>query len=66
MKIQYGVYQIIQDRKLAIERNKTTREVMHDISSVLRAEGCTSYEFQRYLRERGYPINSNNVYPMSP
>lgn len=66
MKIQYDVYQVIQDRKGAIERMNTTREVMRDIGSAMRAEGCNSHEICRFLRERGYPINSNNVYPMNP
>ncbi|MDC1286288.1 CoA-binding protein [Gammaproteobacteria bacterium] len=66
MKIQYDVYQIIQDRKLAIERNKTTRQAMIEISYSLRTYGRSGAEIREYLREQGYPINSNNVYPINP
>jgi hypothetical protein len=66
LKIQYDVYQIIQDRQQAIERMKTTREAMRDISYSLRTYGRSGAEIREYLRERGYPINSNNIYRINP
>ena len=66
MKIQYDVYQIIQDRKLAIERNKTNRQAMIEIGYSLRTYGRSGAEIREYLREQGYPINSKNVYPIRP
>ena len=66
MKIQYDVYQAIEHRKRAIERMKTTREEMRDISYSLRTYGRSGAEIREYLRERGYPINSNNVYRINP
>ena len=66
MKINYDVYQIIENRKLAIERNKTTRQAMIEIGYSLRTYGRSGAEIREYLRERGYPINSKNVYPINP
>jgi hypothetical protein len=66
LKIQYDVYQIIQDRQQAIERMKTTREAMRDISYSLRTYGRSGAEIREYLRECGYPINNNNIYRINP
>jgi hypothetical protein len=66
VKTHYDVYQVIQNRKRAIERMKTTRQAMIEISYSLRTYGRSGAEIREYLRERGYPINSNNVYPMNP